>query len=369
MLTLTTALIGIKLALVAAADEALTRGPYSVLDKTTLPPSGNAHDYFHPAPYFWPNPATPNGLPYVMRDGVRIPGTVMYEPESERYDRTRLQRVFDDTRVLCLAWRETGERRYLDHARAILVRFFIEPDTRMTRHLKYAQVRMGHNKNMGSPTGLIETKDLYFYLKAVLVLTRSGVLSSREIHEFRAWLTSYLNWLLKSKQGVAECRARNNHGIYYDLQVAAIAAVSGNAIALRAALSRAVERIPQHFAIDGSQPHELLRETSQHYCCFNLQGWIHVAEIGKRYGLDLWRYRAPNGASLAGAVRWLMELSGKDWSYRQIDAFDRARYLPIWFAAVENGIELAPIASQAEKRAAKAVFHPHDGIKPFWQMP
>nr|WP_255608087.1 alginate lyase family protein [Ancylobacter sp. Lp-2] len=362
-------MIDLKLALVTAADEALTRGPYSVIDKQTLPPSGDVHDYFHPAPYFWPNPDTRDGLPYVMRDGMRVPGTVMYEPESERYDRTRLQRVFDDTRVLCLACRETGERRYLDHARAILVRFFVDPATRMTRHLKYAQVRAGHNQNMGSATGLIEMKDLYFYLKATQTLIRSGLLTSREIQEFRSWLTSYLNWLLKSKQGVAECQARNNHGIYYDLQVSAIAIAIGDFAALKTTLLRAVARMPQHFAPDGSQPHELARETSQHYCCFNLQGWIHIAEIAKGYGLDLWEYQAPNGANLRNAARWLIDLADKEWPYRQIDEFDHDRYVPIWYAAVENGTDLAPLAVHPEKNTAKPLFHPHDGIKPFWQLP
>ena len=45
------------------ADAALKRGPYSVIDKTSLPPSGDLHDYWHPAPYWWPNPFSPNGLP------------------------------------------------------------------------------------------------------------------------------------------------------------------------------------------------------------------------------------------------------------------------------------------------------------------
>ena len=45
------------------AEAALARGPYSVVDKATLPPSGDNHDYWHPAPYWWPNPETPDGLP------------------------------------------------------------------------------------------------------------------------------------------------------------------------------------------------------------------------------------------------------------------------------------------------------------------
>src|SRR5690606_28666853 len=111
-------------------DGALERGPYSVVDKTTLPPSGDARDYWHPAPYWWPDPARPDGLPYVWRDGERVPGTRMYEPESERYDRTRLQRLFDDTTVLALAWAVGERREHVEHAARLVQAWFVDPATR-----------------------------------------------------------------------------------------------------------------------------------------------------------------------------------------------------------------------------------------------
>src|SRR5262245_16806844 len=51
------------------AERALTAGPFSVTHKELKPPSGDKHDYLSFAPYWWPNPITPNGLPYVRRDG------------------------------------------------------------------------------------------------------------------------------------------------------------------------------------------------------------------------------------------------------------------------------------------------------------
>src|SRR5688572_28750110 len=39
--------------LVATADAALTAGSWSVMDKTTTPPSGNKHDYISLARYWW----------------------------------------------------------------------------------------------------------------------------------------------------------------------------------------------------------------------------------------------------------------------------------------------------------------------------
>src|SRR5215813_9518223 len=57
----------------ADAKKALTLRPFSVTNKTPAPPSGDKHDYMSQAPYFWPDPAKPNGLPYMRKDGERNP--------------------------------------------------------------------------------------------------------------------------------------------------------------------------------------------------------------------------------------------------------------------------------------------------------
>lgn len=68
----------------SCAEYALTQGPWSVVDKTELPSSGNKHDYYTPKPYYWPNPDSESGLPYVRMDGRRVPGTDLYDEESDK---------------------------------------------------------------------------------------------------------------------------------------------------------------------------------------------------------------------------------------------------------------------------------------------
>ncbi|MBU3744411.1 MAG: hypothetical protein FGM61_07670, partial [Sediminibacterium sp.] len=51
--------------LLKKANRALTYNPVSVMQKTEVPPSGSKHDYMSIAPYHWPNPSSPNGLPYI----------------------------------------------------------------------------------------------------------------------------------------------------------------------------------------------------------------------------------------------------------------------------------------------------------------
>jgi len=57
--------------LIEGADKALKQRPLSVLDKKKSVAGADAHDYVSYAPYFWPDPDKPDGLPYVRRDGKR----------------------------------------------------------------------------------------------------------------------------------------------------------------------------------------------------------------------------------------------------------------------------------------------------------
>lgn len=356
-------------ALIRDAEEALLRGPYSVIDKTTLPPSGDTRDYFHPSPYWWPNPKKSDGLPYIYRDGERVPGTRMYESESDKYDRTRLQRVFDDSTILALAWKFTGEKKYVQHGAKILKRFFVDPDTKMNPHMKYSQVIMGRNNNMGVNYGIIEMKDIYYYLDAIRIMIDSGEIPDGHIESFKNWVSSYLEWLVNSPQGTKERKATNNHGTFYDLQVAALASFIGEESLLYETVIRAQSRIGQQFTSSGLQPREIERKTTAHYCCFNIQGWLNLAELASRWGVDLWTYEAKNGATLVKGMMWLLNFTGKEWPYRQINEFDDDRFLYIWHSIPEKLVGI--ISGEGIKGSmyeVKPVFFPHDGIRPYWNL-
>src|SRR5690348_5950511 len=55
--------------LLKEADKALQFQPVSVMEKKNNPPSGDKHDYMSIAPYFWPDPSKPGGVPYMNKDG------------------------------------------------------------------------------------------------------------------------------------------------------------------------------------------------------------------------------------------------------------------------------------------------------------
>jgi hypothetical protein len=354
--------------LLLEADLALQRGPHSVVDKTSLPPSGDRHDYYHPAPYWWPNPATPSGMPFVFRDGERIPGTRLYEAESDRYDRTRLQRMFDDTTALALAWVATGEDRYAAHAAQLVRAWFLDPETRMNPHLLYAQVRSLGPGDTGAKSGVIEMKDLYYLLDAVRLIERAGALTEADRAAFRAWLGEYLEWLQTSEQGQQERLTQNNHGVCYDLQTASIAAFLGDRALLARTFLTSRERILEQFEADGRQPHEMKRTQTAHYCAFNLQCWVNLATLAEACGQDLWSFEGLDGRGLARAFGWLLPYMAEEvWPHQQIEPFDRGRFLPLFFEARERATAFAG-PRLADAAQARPLFFAHDGIRPFWML-
>lgn len=351
----------LRTAILAAAREASGRGPFSPIQKTTRAPSGDPRDYWHPAPYWWPDPAKRGGLPYVRRDGERVPGTVLFGPGSEQFDRSALQRVFDDTTALALAWAITGDPQCAARAAERVRTWFLDSETAMTPHLRYAQVRLGHAGNEGAPSGIIEGKDFYYFLDAVTLCRRSGALSRAEADAFAAWLEAYLGWLLESPQGKAECRAVNNHGTFYDLHVAAIAAYLGRSTLLFETFRRAEDRLRSQVTPDGAQPEELKRRDARHYCAFNLAGWVDLVALAERCGVRFEAVRRADGRDVLNAIAWLIERSDAA-AWPDAD-FDEQRLAPLAaFAARRHGEVAAPPADAAVRLSEES------GLPPFWPL-
>jgi hypothetical protein len=49
------------------------------------------------APYYWPNPNTKDGLPYIVKDGER-------NPELNNYDAPKLTELVNRMKILALAF-------------------------------------------------------------------------------------------------------------------------------------------------------------------------------------------------------------------------------------------------------------------------
>lgn len=353
----------------ARADSFLSNGPYSVVNKTSIPPSGDLHDYLHPAPYSWPNPNNPDGLPYIFKDGERAPGTRLYEKESEKYDRTSLQRMFDETTILSLAYFFTGQLQYAEKAVSFIRTWFVDENTRMNPHLKYAQIQPGVNNDKGSCLGLIETKDFYFFLDAVRMVSKSGFWTEADENAMKAWCREFLYWLINSEQGKRERQVQNNHGLCYDLQVASLAAYLNDLSVLYDISITASARLMEHIDIKGRQPRELKRKVAFHYCAFNLQSWLNIAFLLENtIGYDLWHFSPGGRGSIEKALHWLLPYYKEEWPYKQIEKFDRERLIPLFLIGQTRypTIKERFIGVFPENPEKSPCYFPHDGIPVYW---
>ncbi|MEV6109241.1 alginate lyase family protein [Streptomyces sp. NPDC051940] len=307
-------------ALVAQAGPWLAEGPWTVVDKPRPAPSGDPHDYLSQAPYWWPSqtPTTDNpwGCPYVQRDGVRNPEV------DTGTDRPELGKLVKAVQTLTLAWYYTGEEAYARHAALLLRTWFTDPDTAMNPNLDHAQFIPC--RYTGRAIGIIDFSQMYTSVLDAVAILQTGApgWTAEDAAAMRQWNSDFLDWLLTSDFGKEEAAAKNNHGTFHDMQVAALAlAVDRPALARQVVLDAAAKRIDPQIAADGAQPGELSRTRSWHYSSFNLMAFARLADIGRHVGVDLWRYEGPQGQSLFDAVDYLLPAAtgAAPWTHPELD--------------------------------------------------
>jgi len=296
------------------AQKALSEGPFTIINKGVTPPSGDKHDYMSQAPYFWPDPHKPNGLPYIRRDGER-------NPEIKKItDHQSIDDLESAVETLALAYYFRGDQADATKAVQLLRAFFLDPATRMNPNLEYAQFIPGVNTGRG--IGLIETRGFTRIVDAVGLLKGSKALSGDDERALKDWFGRFLQWMIESKNGQEESAAKNNHGTYYDLQVVSFALFVGRPDLAKQTLEQAKQkRIAVQIEPDGRQPLELARTKAWSYSNGNLDGLTQLATLGERVGVDLWNFQTRDGRSIRKALDFLtpVALSEKKWDYQEIE--------------------------------------------------
>jgi hypothetical protein len=326
------------------ADAALDLDPPTVIDKRHTPPTGDKHDYMSLSVYYWPNPDTPDGLPYVGRDGL-------INPEVHEYDRPALLRMADAVETLTIAWRLTGHLPYARRAAELLRAWFLDPATRMNPHMRFAQHIPGDATRTTwsrfparwvegaggrgiyvSFGGVIEGATLPFVLEMAQMLRASDAWTQQDHAALRAWTRAFLDWLATSRHGRDEASCENNHGVWYRVQVAAYALFCGDTATARRVLGEEGPRlVAEHIEPDGSMPIEIGRATGLHYVTFTLAAFVDLALMAERLGLDLWNHETPDARSIRRAVEWALPYwRGEPWPFGDLPRpFDFASAIPV----------------------------------------
>ena len=297
--------------LLQRADRTLGKPLYSVMSKTLTPDSGDKHDYTSFGPYWWPDPKKEDGLPFINRDGEVNPAS-----RDSRSDRPKLSALTDELKILSMAYYLSEDDKYAERGAALINTWFLDKKTRMNPNLNYGQAIPGRTKGRG--IGIIETRKLDKIVDALILFSGSKEFTDDIIRDTKRWLNDYLTWLLTSKNGQDEAKTKNNHGTWYDFQVAALALYCDRKDDALTVFKRVDSlRIPKQIKEDGSQPHELARTRSFDYSKMNIQGFLKLARLAEHLDFDLWN---SNEKRLLKAVLFLEPYSNEEmkWPHKQI---------------------------------------------------
>jgi hypothetical protein len=299
--------------IVRAAEEAMALGPFSVMQKARVPPSGDKHDFISLAPYWWPDPSKRDGLPYIRRDGE-------VNPDSKRgVDDGAFDQMHDTVVALVGGYQATGEGRFAGRAALLIRVWFLDPATRMNPNLTYGQAVPGINDGRGA--GIIATRRLVTLLDAVRALAASPAWTSSDKAGLASWCAAYATWLRTSRHGRDEAKTKNNHGTWYDAQLVALLLYTAKRDDARAVIEGSTKkRLAAQIEPDGRQPEELLRTRSWSYSVMNLEGWFTLARLAAEAGIDLWQYRTKDGRSVQAALDYLVPFAegSARWPHQQI---------------------------------------------------
>lgn len=300
------------------AEKALEEPIPHITDISSDRSEGGLHDYYSNGDYWWPDPDTPDGLPYIRRDGET-------NPDNFNGHRTMLRHMRTNTVFLTAACELTGEERFGKQAVKILYEFFLDEKTKMNPHLEYAQAIPGVCSGRG--IGVIDTLHL-----ADVVFTAEKLWSMKMMKEsiykgLQKWFASYLGWMLTSVNGMEEMNTINNHSICFFVQAAAFALFTDNEKIVDFCRKQYQNVLLKQMAEDGSFPEELGRTKPYSYSIFVMDNMVSLCQLLSKPDDNLWEYQLEEGKGIQKGLEFIVPyvLDKSSWPYRpdvmHFDAF------------------------------------------------
>jgi hypothetical protein len=300
--------------LIQQANTLLNSKAFSVVNKIGVPPSKNKHDYMSIGPYYWPNPKTANGLPYIRKDGEVNP-----ETRDNYTDIVELSNFISALKTLSKAYYFSDNKKYANKSLELITTWFLNEETKMNPNLNYGQSVPGESD--GRCFGIIEFGGIIEVIKFLELAEDNNILDKKIKEGMLNWFTAYSHWLQNSKLGKEEATRKNNHGTHYDVQLLSILLYLNKVEEVKEYLSTTTKgRIFSQIEPDGSQPLELARTKSFSYSVMNLHAFLELAHLGQKLGVNLWEITSKDGRSIKAGYQYMLPYltNEKEWEYPQI---------------------------------------------------
>lgn len=289
------------------ADNLLTTEPVHITDTVTSLSPGGIHDYYSNGDYWWPNPNTVDGLPYIRRDGQT-------NLANFTAHRTALQQMRFTVTYLAMAYKLTGHASYAHTAAQWLKEFFLDQKTAMLPHLTYAQAIPGVCQGRG--IGIIDTLHLIDVPQAIDTIRKE--IPESVYMGLRNWFHEYLTWMNTHPQGIEEREWENNHSVTWFAQASSFARFTEDDVMLSYCRKRYRESLlPKQMAEDGSFPKEIARTKPYSYSCFVLDNMVNICLLASTDKENLWNYELPDGRSIRKGIEFMHPfiVDKSNWPY------------------------------------------------------
>jgi len=278
------------------ADKAMMAGPFSVMQKNKIPPSGDKHDYMSVPPYAGSG------------DGLTNPEWWL------DYDRVPLEKLTQSVETLALMYFFTEKQTYASRAALLLRTWFIDLETKMNPDLEFAQ--------KSTRIGVIDTRFLSRIIDCIGILQNSQAWTENDQAGMVEWCSQYL---INVQNRVDKDHKESGHNIasWYHVQMASLALYTENNKLSHSLLERTKARIDTALNSTGGFRRELNRTRSLSYSCFHIYAMFNLATMGEQMGMDIWNYRTEDGRGLGLALEYITKYSGPDnikqWPHKEIE--------------------------------------------------
>lgn len=310
--------------LLREAKAMLAEPPTSVMDKPDekVAKSKDRHDFISVGKYCWPNPNTPDGMPWIQRDGY------INVENFKKDDAVRLDKMSSRVARLSAAYFFSGDSRFAKKAAELARVWFVDTATRMNPNLTYAQVIPGNDNDMGHVAGVIFGRTLVNVLAGLALIEHTSAYTPDIDRGMKQWFSEFSTWLTTSDQGVREGRTTNNHSIAYDEQLLAIGLFVGDTASVRRLTAEIhPRRIFRQVEPDGKMPRELARTRGLGYSIYNLKNILEICEMVKQVNPSFYYIKSADGRSIGGAIDYIARYLGKEVAdfrpYKQVADWDK----------------------------------------------
>jgi Alginate lyase len=297
--------------ILAQANAYLKEPPNPITTQTCPRSPGTPHDYYSEAEDYWPDPSNPTG-PFVIHN------TGPSNSDAFTAHRDALLNFSIYVPALTAAFLLTNDASYAQQAVKHLRAWFIDPATRMTPSLVYAQTI--RPAKTGRFEGVAEAVHLAEVVQCLLFLNNSEALTESDHITLKKWFAEYFEWLNTSRLAGLARDNKSHHGSSWLLQAAAIAhltQVADDAPLTTLRHQYKSSTIRAQIVANGTFPRELSTPNPYRNTLFNLDMFAGICLLLSTRFESVWDYELQDGPGMRTVIARLYPfiLARGTWPY------------------------------------------------------